>query len=325
MKKTSLLTILLGLIVLFSNSCTTTQKAVDDSHPMLTGPYLGQIPPGKKAELFDPGIFFKGEAQGCSGFLKSGTVFVFTSNKLKGDWRLRPTYVTELKNGRWTKPDIAPFNDYAPYNFTVGPDDFTIYFTTLKSPDLTTRMFGEEANIWAVKLEINGWQEPVMLGRSINTEKYYENYPAVTAEGTIYYMSRREEGVGGTDVWSSRNIDGKYAAAENVGEPVNSPTGDADPFVAPDESYLIICQKKEIGYGEYDLYIYFKKKDGSWTEPVNMGNQINSPEYEFRPYVTPDGKYLFFTSNRPQNNGRGNNIFWVDAEIIKNLKPDDLI
>ena len=183
-------------------------------------------------------------------------------------------------------------------------------------------MFMEEANIWAVKLEIDGWTEPVMFGRSINTEEHYENYPAVTNNGTIYYMSWRDEGVGRTDVWKSRNNDGKYFPAENVGRPVNSETGDGDPFVAPDESYLIVCQKKEEGFGQYDLYIYFKKQDETWTDPINMGANVNSSEYEFRPYVTPDEKYLFFTSNRPAE-GNGN-IFWVDAGIIEDLKPDSI-
>ena len=243
--------------------------------------------------------------------------------KPNGDWRLRPTYVTELKNGRWTKPQIAPFNEYAPYNFTVGPDGQTIYFTTLKSPDKTTGMFMEEANIWAVKLEMDGWTEPVMFGRSINTEKYYENYPSVTNDGTVYYMSRREVGAGRTDVWLSRNIDGKYAEAENVGAPVNTEGSDIDPFISPDESYLIVCQNREDSYGEFDLYIYFRKHDGSWTEAINMGEGVNSSKFEARPYVTPDGKYLFFTSNRP-NYKQSENIYWIDASIIEELKPDEL-
>jgi len=305
----------LGVILLMAAGCSEP-----DEFTNLSGPYLGQTPPGKTAQPFDPGIFFEGEGQGCSGFLYEGTVFVFTSNVRNSDWRLRPTYVTEMKDGRWTKPRIAPFSEYAPYNFTVGPDDRILYFTTLKSPDKTTSMLMEQANIWAVRLGREGWTEPVMFGRSINTEKYYENYPAVTNDGTIYYMSRRETGVGGTDVWRSRNIDGKYAEAENVGEPVNSEAGDADPFVAPDESYLIICQKRDSGFGEYDLHVYFRKQDGSWTDPINMGEGINSPQYEFRPYVTPDGKYLFFTSNRP-NQGHTGNIFWVDAGVIEDLKP----
>ena len=141
--------------------------------------------------------------------MKDATVFVYGSMKPDSDWRLRPVYITEMKkNGRWTNPKIAPFSKYGPYNFTVGPDDQILYFTTLKSPDKTTHMFGEQANIWAVKLEMDGWTEPVMMGRSINTERYYENYPSVTVDGTIYYMSRREVGAGRTDVWRSQNLDG---------------------------------------------------------------------------------------------------------------------
>lgn len=316
MKKLSLI-----LSVLIIGICCDYQNP--DDFTTLSGSYLGQTPPGMTAELFDPGIFPEGEGQGCSGFLKEGTVFVFSSMRPHSDWRIRPIYVMELKSGLWTKPQIAPFSKFSPYNFTVGPDDQTIYFTTLKSPDMTTRMFLEEANIWAVKLEMDGWTEPVMFGRSINTEQYYENYPAVTNDGTIYYMSRREDGIGGTDVYRSRNIDGRYAAAENVGEPVNTEGGDVDPFVAPDESYLIVCQKKDEGFGEYDLYVSFQRKDGSWTEPVNMGEEVNSSSFEFRPYVTPDGKYLFLTSNRPQE-GQTGTIYWVDAKIIETYRPKKL-
>jgi hypothetical protein len=318
MKHRIILIAIFGFGILLFSHC-----AKQDDFPILKGPYLGQKPLGMTAELFDPGIFFEGEFQGCSGFLNDGTVFVFTSMKPEGDWRLRPTYVTELKDGRWTKPRIAPFSEYAPYNFTVGPDGQTIYFTTLKSPDKTTRMFMEEANIWAVKLEMDGWTEPVMFGRSINTEQYYENYPTVTSNGTIYYMSRREVGAGGTDVWRSIDIDGKYAKAENVGAPVNTEDRDIDPFVAPDESYLIVCQEKDGGIGRLDLYVYFRKQNGSWTEPINMGASVNSSDSEARPYVTPDGKYLFFTSSRP-NPRRTGNIYWVDARVIEELKPKEL-
>jgi len=300
-------------ISVFELGCNS-QKS--DHFTELRGPYLGQTPPGMTAEPFAPEIFPVGEVQGCSGFLNGGTVFVYGSMRPNSDWRIRPVYVMEMIDGRWTKPQVAPFSEYSPYNFTVGPDDQTIYFTTLRSPDLTTRMFLEEANIWAVKLEMDGWTEPVMLGRSINTEQYYENYPTVTNDGTIYYMSRREVGIGWTDLWRSRNIDGKYATAENVGEPVNSEFGDADPFIAPDESYLIVCQKKEGGFGEFDLYAYFQEPDGSWTEGINLGEGVNSAGAEFRPYVTPDGKYLFFTSHRPQED-QTSNIYWVDAKVIE--------
>jgi len=289
----------------------------------IRGAYLGQIPPGRKAEPFVPSIFPEGEHLGCSGFLKNNTVFVFGCSKPNSDWRFRPIYMTEMINGRWTKLKIAPFSRYSAYNFTIGPDDQMLYFTSLLSPDMTTRMFHEQANIWAVKLEMDGWTEPMMMGKSINTEKYYENYPSVTKDGTIYYMSRREDGVGGTDVYRSRNIDGKYGLAENLGPVINTEGRDIDPFIAADESYLIVCQELEGGYGELDLFIYFWKQDGSWTEAFNLGADVNSSSFEARPCVTPDGKYLFFTSNRPGDESL-NRIFWVDAAVIEDLKPDSI-
>jgi hypothetical protein len=307
---------ILPILLLFP-SCSQ-----QDYVPLLQGPYLGQQPPGMTAEIFAPEVFNEGEFLGCSGFFKNGTVFVFGSMKPNSDWRLRPVLIMEMKkNNRWTKPRIAPFSKYAPYNFTVGPDDQTLYFTTLKSPDKTTHMFMEQANIWAVKLEMDGWTEPVMMGGSINTERYYENYPSVTNDGTVYYMSRREVGAGRPDVWRSRNLDGVYGEAENLGDFANTEGSDIDPFVAPDESYLIVCQEKEGGFGTFDLYVYFQREDKSWTEAINLGEGVNSAGFEARPYVTPDGKYLFFTSNREESKG-GEGIYWVDARVIDQLRPE---
>ena len=87
----------------------------------LQDPYLGQKPPGITAELFAPDVLSKYDSVGCSGFLNGGTLFVFSTMKRGTDWRLKPTYVMGLKNGKWTEPTIAPFNSYMPYNFTVGP------------------------------------------------------------------------------------------------------------------------------------------------------------------------------------------------------------
>jgi len=287
------------------------------------GPYFGQKPPGITAELFAPGLILEDESVGCSGFLNAGTVFVFSSMKAGTDWRFKPTYVMELDGGTWTEPELAPFSAYMPYNFTVGPGGKTIYFTTLKSPDKSTSMLLEQANIWAVTLAKDGWTEPVMLGASINTEEHYENYPTAARDGTIYYMSRREDTVGKTDIYRSRNRDGKYADAENLGPPVNSVESDQDPFIAPDGSYLIVCLTgREDSFGKYDLYVSFPREDGSWSEPVNLGEGVNTAGSEFRPYVTPDGKFLFFTSPDPNADDLGR-IFWVDARILDRFRPGD--
>lgn len=86
--------------------------------------------------------------------------------------------------------------------------------------------------------------------------------------------------------------------------------------MAADESYLIFCSTKPGGYGRDDFYISFRNEKGSWSKPVNMGEKINSPGSDNRPYITPDGKFFFFTSMK-----RGNrDIYWVDAEIIAEFR-----
>ena len=189
----------------------------------------------------------------------------------------------------------------------------TIYFTSLKSPDKTTSQLLEQSNIWAVSYTGEGWTEPVMLGPSINTEEHYENYPTVANDGTVYYMSRRDDSLGKTDIYRSRNTDGKYAHAENVGAPINSAESDQDPFIAPDGSYMVICLTgRDDSVGSYDLYVSFAGDGETWSAPVNLGEGVNTPGAEFRPYVSQDGKFLFYTALAPDGE-TGSRIFWVST------------
>lgn len=300
--------------ILLLGFCSAQEKP-----PEIEGPYLGQAAPGYEAEIFAPGIISTKNAEGCSGFLKNGTVFVWSAMAPDSDWRYKPTFWMELKDGHWTEAALVPFNDLSPYNFTVAPDDKSLYFTAIRPPE-DHGLLLEQSNIWVVVKTADGWSEPLMLGPSINTDSFYENYPSVTADGTIYYMSRREDGVGKTDIYRSRWFEGIFQTAENLGPVINTEESDQDPFIAHDESYLIFCQDKKEGYGSYDLYISFRQSDGTWSPPRNMGRNINSPDAEFRPYITPDGRYLFFTSSRSESmNG---DIYWVDAAVISELKGE---
>jgi hypothetical protein len=155
-----------------------------------------------------------------------------------------------------------------------------------------------------------------MLGPSINTGEHSENYPTVARDGTIYFMSRREDTIGKTDVYRAARSGNGYSEAENLGTPVNSIESDQDPFIAPDGSYLIVCLTgRPDSFGGYDLYATFADEDGSWSEPVNLGEGVNSAGSEFRPYVSADGKYLFYT--RPDPGTGVGRIFWVSSRVIR--------
>ena len=135
-------------------------------------------------------------------------------------------------------------------------------------------------------------------------------------------MKHDPNGYGKNDLVYHRRMGNKYGRLINIGAPINTELNELDPYIAPDESYLIFLANYEDSRGSWDLYLSFKKPDGKWTQPINMGDDINTRAWESRPYVTLDGKYLFFS--RGEENPSWADIFWVDAKIIEDLKPKDL-
>ena len=142
-------------------------------------------------------------------------------------------------------------------------------------------------------------------------------------ETIYYYVMDFKDGSGHLSY--SRRVDGQYEKPVKMSNAVNRGKYIAHPFIAPDESYLMWDAEKE-GEGTPDIYISFRDKDGTWGEAINMGSTINSPLYEQRPKVTPDGKYLFFWKGDIKTRDNGSryvvgNPYWVDAKIIETLRP----
>ncbi|MFC1493580.1 hypothetical protein ACFL6O_06415 [candidate division KSB1 bacterium] len=288
-------------------------KPQSDTFPELKGPYLGQRPPGMIPQIFAPGIISTDVTERSSWFSRDGNTFVFSR------WGGERTgiFVMDQKNGTWSKPEKFPHLD-PEYDgdFLFSPDGNKLVFSSQRPLHEEGNKL-ENCHIYIMEKTEYGWQEPVRLGSEVNSGMH-DSYPCLTADYTLYFFSRRSGGFGNADTYRSKFTDGKYNEIENLGKPVNTGYHDLDAFVAPDESYMILCSDRPGSYGEEDLYISFKKTGGLWTEPVNMGEDFNSQGSEWIPYVTPDGKYFFFTSNKTGNR----DIYWVDAMIIEQFRPD---
>lgn len=278
-----------------------------DPFPRLQGPYLGQKPPGMTPEPFAPGIITTDAEEGSSGFARKGTVFLF-QKFLQGRCH---TYITRLKDGVWTAPALIPFWETMADNgdFVISSDDQTMLYQVRSVSES-----GPISHIWRAAVTETGWSERAALPSPVNTA-YFESYASDTADGTLYFFSRRPGGKGQFDLYRSARLPGGYADPANLGS-LNTEFNEWDPFIAPDESYIIFCSMKPGGSGRDDLYISFKGKDGRWGPPVNMGQEVNSAGSENRPYVTPDGRFFFFTSTR--NGSR--DTFWVLAEYLDRFK-----
>ena len=146
-------------------------------------------------------------------------------------------------------------------------------------------------------------------------------------------------------IWRSRPARGKYQPPEALPAAVNGQGTPYNAFIAADESYLIACvdgRKDSLTPGQANYFIFFRDNDDHWSEGVNLGPEINfSGAAASAPYVTRDGKYFFFGSNRvrpfdfsarpatsrllldyfsgPQNGG--SDIYWIDAAFLAKLRP----
>jgi hypothetical protein len=303
-------------------ACTTDGSG--RSQIPLRGDYLGQDAPTSAPALFAPGVVSTCREHSAALFTPDGEELYFG--------RMFPAaiYFMQQVDGEWSVPRVAPFSgefiDLYPY---LSPDGERIFFSSNRPVDERgTPLERPHRHLWMVERAGTGWSEPKHLGAVVNSG-IRQGSPAVTLDGTLYFSRRDSSHFGNsTDILRSRPSDGEYVTVENVGDVINSNSPDHSPYIAPDESYIIFSSFRG-GYGMSDLFISFRRSDGLWSQPRNMGARINSPAKEEYPHVTHDGKYLFFNSNRPSRLNRNKipdgpgNIYWVDAGIIGELKPDD--
>ncbi|ACT93011.1 WD40 domain protein beta Propeller [Dyadobacter fermentans DSM 18053] len=313
MKTISLCPFIIGLLYaagLFS-IISLPQSAIAQTTIPQDSAYLGQKPPG-----IAPVIFARDRAslidyyEYGSVFSKDGSEFYYA---VIVNSKPQIRCIRYEKNG-WTAPKVIIASKEYEYNDPfLSPDGKRLYFISDRAAD--GRGPKKDFDIWYVERKNGDWSDqPVNAGAAINSNKN-EYYMSFLTNGTMYFSSN-----GDTDQATDKNYDirfskyanGQFAKSEKLGNSINTTHYEADVFVSPDEQYIIFCSERPGGSGAGDLYISFKNSEGNWENAKNMGPAINTSGYEFCPFVTADGKYLFFS--------RDGDIFWVSSEVIGRLK-----
>jgi Tol biopolymer transport system component len=276
---------IISLSLLFLTSAFATQQRAPS-------PY-GSTRPLPEPILFGEGTISTGDMDLNAAFTPDGRTLYFTKRTPK--FQFWVIVVSHFERGRWGEPEVAEFSgQYSDFDPFISPDGSKLFFCSTRPAAGQPKT---DFDIWVVEKKGTGWGAPMPLAEPVNT-KAQEYYPSVASNGTLYFSSSREGGKGRGDIYRARLVDGKYAEPENLGDAINSQYPEGDPYIAPDESYLVfVSYGRPEGYGDGDLYISFRR-DGAWTKAVNLGPKINSSALDFCPIVSPDGKYLFFTSER---------------------------
>jgi outer membrane protein OmpA-like peptidoglycan-associated protein len=142
------------------------------------------------------------------------------------------------------------------------------------------------------------WTKSKGLFGEINTEQN-EGAQNISQDGQwlIFTGCNFPDGYGSCDLYISYLTDEGWSTPENLGEPINTEAWESAPSLSPDKRDLYFASRREGGYGGSDIYVSRRKPNGEWTEPENLGPNINTAGDESCPFIHADNQTLYFTSN----------------------------
>lgn len=268
--------------------------------------------PGLTPKVFAKELLSKnGEHVGYCAFSPDGRDFYYATTT--ADWF--PSRLIRLSVDDLRKKDTLYLKDslYEGEPF-ITRDGRTLYFMVVAAPKEGEQW---QSDIYRVQKAPNGWGQPEKLDTTINS-KASEWHVSFTKNNTIYFTSERENGTSALlgDIFTAEWKEGRFTNRVKLPYPINTGYNDSDPLISPDERFLVFHSDRPGGYGQHDLYIAFNK-NGKWGEPVNMGREINTEEWEMAPSLTPDRKFLLFTRRKAIKTTEPAKIYWVSTRILK--------
>ncbi|MBL1408785.1 OmpA family protein [Sphingobacterium faecale] len=175
---------------------------------------------------------------------------------------------------------------------TISPDGKYLFFTGCNRPNGMG-----SCDIYVSKLERGTWSTPHNLGAPINT-KGWEAQPAISSDGrTLYFVSNRPGGMGGSDIWKSElSADGKWQTPQNLGDKVNTAFDERAPYIHADNKTLYFASEGWPGFGQFDLFRTQLDSTGQWSTPTNLGRPINNNYDQTGIHVTMNGTLGYMAS-----------------------------
>ena len=265
--------------------------------------YIGQAPPEHTPQVFT--------LHTHDGYFAGDRIAISADGK--------ELYYTEVTS-TWSDYNIRYYK-YADGKWNGAVDLFTGFLGPALSVDNKT-MFFEKYNdartCWHSTRTDTGWSTPALCTEVPDPKD--KHYVQDTASGRVYASSQGAlNGIGLRDISAYLKSDAA-GAYHSLGKPLNSPGNEGDFYVAKDESFIVFGSPHRGGFGGADLFISFRERDGSWSDPKNLGATINTSGFEFGPYVTADRRYLFFSRSADFTRV---DVYWVRFDsLLETLRTD---
>jgi outer membrane protein OmpA-like peptidoglycan-associated protein/Tol biopolymer transport system component len=216
----------------------------------------------------------------------------------------------------------TPYLEYFPY---MTPDGKWLAFT---------RMQQNQEDLYIAQKTDTGFAMAVSFGDVINTDDN-EGAETMNADGSLLFFTacNRRDGYGSCDIYFSQKINSKWITPMGIGKPVNTGAWEAQPSFSSDGRSLYFTSNRKGGFGGKDIWMSYLDDQMRWSEPQNLGPEINTVNDDQCPFIHADNQTLYFTSNGWPGMGGGDIYFsrktdtgWTKAENLGypiNTENDD--
>lgn len=216
-------------------------------------------------------------------------------------------YVSKKENKKWNSPKIASFsnpnyNDADPF---LSKEGNTIYFISTRPTHSSDENL--DYNIWYSNRINYKWSKPKPLPEPINTDNFDEYFFSISKKGNVFFSSNRTGGEGSFDIYTAKILENhSFSEPKNIGKPISTEKYEFDPYISPDERFIIFSINEN---NNSSLYYSYKGKNNEWVKPQNLGEKINITHQDFAPSLSSDGKFIFYS-----NNGK---LKWISSDILR--------
>lgn len=224
----------------------------------------------------------------------------------------------------------SKYPDYAP---VISADETVLIFTSRRTDESNKELdprddlHFEDLYICTREHPDSVWSEAKNMGDRINTGSHDASI-GLSPDGQELFVYRsssdKKKNISG-DIWVSDLKGEEWTQPYRMHSNINSPYWEPSCSVTPDEKTLYFSSNRPGGFGGRDIYVTQKIAGDEWTEPVNLGPDINTAYDEDAPFIHPDGRTLFFSSRGHQSMG-GFDLFKsvLDGKSKKWSTPENL-
>lgn len=254
-----------------------------------------------------------------------GSTLYFCGYGRKDNAGMEDIFVSKSVGGKWQQAELFP-----QFNTPIGNEA-----PLAVSPDGNMLLIYKDSNIYFTEKRLKGWT-PLRPMPGLNTDKSWEADASFTADGgAVLFISDRRGNIGrwhpheqsfhgafhgNTDIYvCTKNSDGSWNNPVNLGAVVNTPYAERSPMLAADMKTLYFSSDGHYGLGKLDVFKCTRLSDTSWTqwsEPVNLGKEINTASDDYNYIISTDGKKAYFS----KITSSGANICSID--MPEGMRPE---